>query len=85
MIVKDKLEKIMDIVSKIELYPEAILLRTYMIEVQYEVQENIYSYSEEDTVEKQIKDSVLNSKKMLEAYKSAIEKFEKDIFCLTEN
>lgn len=84
MIVKDKLEKIMDIVSKIELYPEAILLRTYMIEVQYEVQENIYSYSEEDTVEKQIKDSVLNSKKMLEAYKSAIEKFEKDIFCLTE-
>ena len=80
--IKDNLQKIMQIIDEIEAYPETILLRSYTIEAQYDVQENIYQYDEADEIENQMKDSIYNAMKLMKAYENGIKKFRKDMYQL---
>ena len=77
---KKSLVQVTEIVKEIEGYPETILLRPYTIKAQYEVQEKIYQYSDGDSMENQIRDTVLNTKKLMSAYQVGIELFNKEMY-----
>lgn len=77
---KEILVQITKIVKEIENYQETILLRPYIIKAQYEVQEKIYQYSDEDYIENQFLDSILNAKILINAYQSGIELFKKEMY-----
>lgn len=77
--IKPLLEKVIKITAKIEETAESELIRAYMIEQHYSIQEKIYKYSENDTIEKQIWDMIIDGRELMDAYKEGIEKYRKEI------
>lgn len=76
--IKELLNKAVEVTSQIESIAESALLRAYMIEKHYAMQEKIYKYSEEDTIEKQVWDMICNGKELMMSFKIAIEKLKED-------
>lgn len=73
--IKEELQQVLELTSEIESKAESVLIRAYVIRQQYEVNETIYQYSEEDDVEKQVRDMIENGKKLMKAYREGIDKF----------
>ena len=77
---KDVLQQISKIIQKIEDCPETILLRPYTIKAQYEVQEKVFQYFNQDAIEIEMMEGVLSAKLLMDAYKIGIELFRKEMF-----
>lgn len=77
--IKELLSKAVELTSQIESMAESILLRAYMIEQHYAIQEKIYQYSEDDSIEKQVEDMICNGKALMSAYRCAIDKFHENM------
>lgn len=72
--IKELLNKAVELTSQIESVAETALIRAYMIEQHYAIQEKIYQYSEDDSIEKQVWDMICNGKELMLSFKMAIEK-----------
>lgn len=72
--IKELLNKAVEVTSQIEAMAESVLLRAYMIEQHYAMQEKIYQYSDDDSIEKQVWDMICNGKELMLSFKMAIEK-----------
>lgn len=72
--IKELLDKAVEVTSQIESMAESVLLRAYMIEQHYAIQEKIYQYSDDDSIEKQVWDMICNGKELMLSFEMAIKK-----------
>lgn len=80
--IRDNLEKAVKLTSQIESIAETVLIRPYMIEQQYAIEDRIYQYSETDSIEKQIWDMICNGKELMSAYQIGICKFREKMYLI---
>lgn len=72
--IKELLGKAVELTSQIESMAESVLLRAYMIEQHYAIQERIYLYSDDDSIDKQVWDMICNGKELMLSFEMAIKK-----------